>query len=215
MNASIVDSKTYSDVLITARRFTRSEDDARDLAHDVLEIALAKGVRDGSSSEQQAWLRGVVRRRAAFVARGSARRKRRELLAGAPQLLAGAQLSAEASAWVWEPWFLTSLPRSLRSLATLASADLCAAEVRWLLEITDTALRQRLSALRRALRGCHELPTLPAPEPEPQGAFGARRAQVLAHLQRRGGRAIATQDPDGHVLFLRIDAHKAAPSGNR
>jgi DNA-directed RNA polymerase specialized sigma24 family protein len=208
MNASVVDSKTYGDLLTTTRRFTQSEDDARDLAHDVLEIALAKGVNDWSSSERQAWLRGVARRRAAFVLRGSARRKRRELLAGAP-------LAVESSSWIWEPWFLTSLPRSLRSLATLASADLCAAEVRWLLEITDTALRQRLSALRRALRGCEELPTLPAPEPEPRAAFGARRAQVLAHLQRRGGRAIATQDPDGHVIFLRMDAHKSEPSGNR
>lgn len=204
MSASVVDRDTYRDVLSTARRWAGSEQDARDLAQDVLVIALGRGVRDWSTPERRAWLRGVVRKHAAFVARGEARRQRRERLVESVAL-------EEKAAWVWEPKFLASLPRSLRAVAQLVSADLCAAEVRWLLELTDTALRQRLSGLRRALRDREEAPTLPAPYPPK--SFGAHRAKVLEQLRRRGGRAIATQDPDGHVLFLRIDAHETTGGG--
>jgi DNA-directed RNA polymerase specialized sigma24 family protein len=197
--------ETYRDILVAARRATRSEDEARDLVQDVLEIALRRRADDWSSPEGRVWLRGVVRKHAAFVVRGEKRRRRRESLADSNG-------TASAGAWVWQPKFLASLPSSLRRVATLASADLCAAEIRWLLQLTDTALRQRLSALRRALRGHDEPPTLPAPEPP--GSFGAQRAQVLAHLRQRGGRAIATCDPDGHVLFLKIDPHNAGLCGN-
>jgi DNA-directed RNA polymerase specialized sigma24 family protein len=191
--------ETYRDIFVAARRFARCEEEARDLVQDVLEIALARGVDDWASPERAAWLRGVVRKRAAFLVRGQQRRRRRELLAPI-------EPSAGAVPWVWQPTFLASLPRSLRLVATLASADLCAAEIRWLLRLTDTALRQRLSALRRVLREHDELPTLPAPEPP--GSFGAHRPQVLSHLRRRGGRVIATHDPDGHVIFLKIAAHE-------
>jgi RNA polymerase sigma-70 factor (ECF subfamily) len=194
--------------LVTARRFAQSEDDARDLVQDVLEIALARGVDDWSSAERRAWLRGVVRKHAAFVVRGERRRRARELLAG------GVDANGwGVGAWVWQPSFLASLPRSLRLVATLASAELCAAEIRWLLQLTDTALRQRLCALRRALRAHDELPTLPAPAPA--RSFGSQRAQLLAHLRRRGGRALVTHDPDGHVLFLKIDTHETGRGGNR
>jgi RNA polymerase sigma-70 factor (ECF subfamily) len=194
------------DILSTARRFARSDDEARDLMQDVLAIALERGVDDWSTPERQAWLRGVVRRRAAFVGRSEARRRRRELLAGHED-------AERAGAWAWQPEFLRSLPHSLRLVALLTSADLCAAEIRWLLRLNDTALRQRLSALRRALRGHDEPPTLPAAEPP--ASFGPQRVQVLSLLRRRGGRAIATHDPDGHVLFLKIDAHNRAGAGNR
>lgn len=198
--------ETYREVLVTARRFARSEADARDLVQDVLEIALAQGVDDWSSTERRAWLRGVVRRHAAFIVRGEQRRRRRELAVEGTG-------DAGVGAWAWQPTFLASLPRSLRLVATLASADWCAAEIRWLLQLTDTALRQRLLALRRALRHHDEPPTLPVAGPS--RSFGAHRAHLLAHLRQRGGRAIATHDPDGHVLFLRIDPHETGPAGNR
>jgi RNA polymerase sigma-70 factor (ECF subfamily) len=169
------------------------------LAQDVLEIALTREMTDWSTPQSRAWLRGVVQKRAAFVARGQARRARREQLASMVE-------HEPTAAWGWEPKFVASLPRSLRALATLASADLCAAEIRWILELTDTALRQRLTALRRVLRSQEETPTVPA---QPTPSFGPQRAQVLSQLRKRGGRAIATQDPDGHVIFLRRSAHKS------
>lgn len=206
MLSAAVCRETYREVLAAARRFTRSEADARDLVQDVLEIALARGVDDWSSVERRAWLRGVVRRHAAFVLRGERRRQRWESLAGGIA-------ESGPKAWVWQPQFLASLPRSLRSVATLASADWCAAEIRWLLQLSDMALRQRLTALRRALSAHDELPTLPAGKPSP--GFGAQRSQLLAHLRRQGGRAVVTHDPDGHVLFLKLAAHETASVGNR
>jgi DNA-directed RNA polymerase specialized sigma24 family protein len=188
------------DILQAARRFVRNDDEARDLTQDVLTIALERGIDDWSTPARQAWLRGVLRNRAAFVGRGEARRRRRELLATPTD-------SEEARGWAWQPQFLASLPRSLRTVALLASADFCAAEIRWLLRLSDAALRQRLSALRQVLRGHDDTPTLPAPE---LPTFGAHRGIVLSQLRRRGGETIATQDPDGHVLFLKIDPHKTA-----
>ena len=167
-------------------------------------IALARGVHDWSSPVHRAWLRGVARKRAAFLARGLARQRRRESLCGTE--------GSTETAWSWQPRFLASLPRSLRVVAALASADLCAAEIRWLLGLTDTALRKRLSALRCAVRAEAEPPTLPAPEP--QLSFGARRAQLLATLRQQRVPAVATHDPDGHAILLRIDAHRVGTLGN-
>jgi DNA-directed RNA polymerase specialized sigma24 family protein len=196
--------EAYRDILRTARRLTRSVDEARDLAQDVLVIALARGLDDWQSLAHRPWLRGVVRKRAAFLVRGQQRRRRRE------QLPDGA--GARGSTWVWQPGFLASLPRSLRVVATMASADLCAAEIQWLLGLSDTALRQRLSALRRAVRAEAEPPTLPGPEPQP--SFGAHRAQLLAGLRLQRGLALATHDPDGHAILLRVNPHKTSAPGN-
>lgn len=195
----------YRDILRTARRFVSSGDEARDLVQDVLTIALARGFEDWPSPTRRAWLRGVVRKRAAFLVRGRARQRRREGLWEA-------EGSGEVGMWRWQPRFLASLPRSLRVVASLASADLCAAEIRWLLGLGDTAMRQRLSALRCAVRAEAEPPTLPAPEPSL--SFGAHRAQLLAVLRRQRVPALATHDPDGHAILLKIDAHKPRLLGN-
>ena len=197
--------QAYREILRTARRFARSEDEARDLVQDALIIALARGFDDWSAPGHRRWLRGVVRRHAAFVVRGQARRRRRE------QLPEGASGSG-ASRWVWQADFLASLPRSLRVVAALASADLCAAEIQWLLGLTNTALRQRLTALRRAVRAEAEPPTLTASGP--QLSFAGPRAQLLAGLRRQGGRVLLTHDPDGHAILLRIGPHKIGPGGN-
>lgn len=197
-------TEAYRDVLRMARRLAQSGDEARDLAQDALLAALARGFEDWASPARRAWLRGVVRKRWAFVARAEVRRRRRE------KLFDGGGRGAVA--WVWDAGFLASLPRSLRAVAVLASADLCAAEIRWLLGLSDTALRKRLSELRRAVRSAAELPTRPAPEPP--FSFGARRAQLLAILRGQQGPAVATHDPDGHTILLRWSAHKTAELGN-
>jgi RNA polymerase sigma-70 factor (ECF subfamily) len=197
--------EAYRDILRTARRFAGSADEARDLVQDVVVIALARGFEDWPSPTRRAWLRGVVRKRAAFLVRGETRRRRREK---AP----GEEAQRVGITWTWHPRFLASLPRSLRVVAALASADLCAAEIRWLLGLSDAALRKRLSALRCAVRAEAERPTVPAPEP--QFSMGAGRAQLLAVLRRQRGPALATHDPDGHAILLRIDPHKIGWLGN-
>lgn len=168
-------------------------------------IALTRGFDDWCSPARRSWLRGVVRKRAAFVARGQVRRRRREAL---PE---GASASS-AGGWRWQGGFLASLPRSLRTVAALASADLCAAEIRWLLGLSDAALRQRLSALRSAVRVQAELPTRPVREP--RRAWGQQRALLLASLRRQPGRVVATHDPDGHAILLRFCPHNQDLDGN-
>jgi DNA-directed RNA polymerase specialized sigma24 family protein len=191
--------EAYQDVMRTARRCARSADEARELTQDAFVAALTRGFEDWAAPARRAWLHGVVRRRAAFLARGHARRRRRErLFASAP---------SHVGSWTWQPAFLASLPRSLRAVATLASADLCAAELRWLLSLSDTALRKRLSDLRRAVRAAPEPPTMPAPEPPL--ALGMRRAELLTSLRRQPA-ALATHDPDGHAILLRVVAHNAS-----
>lgn len=73
--------EAHRDLLRTARRLARSAEDARDLVQDALVIALASGLEDWSSPARRPWLRGVIRKRAAFLARGQLRRRRREALA--------------------------------------------------------------------------------------------------------------------------------------
>jgi len=197
--------QAYREILRTARRFARSEEEARDLVQDALVIALARGFEDWSMPERQRWLRGVVRKRAAFVIRGEKRRRHRE---GLPDGAVGGAVRG----WAWRREFLASLPRSLRVVAALASADLCAAEIRWLLGLSDTALRQRLAALARAVRAEAELPTQGVAEPSL--TFGGERAQLLTLLRQQRGRVFATHDPDGHAILLRIVPHKQGPVGN-
>lgn len=205
--AAPVDARqtAYREILQIARRFASSEDEARDLVQDAVAIALARGFADWSAPARRGWMYGVVRKRAAFLLRGQKRRRRREAL---PDGAGGSR----SSRWIWEAGFLASLPQSLRVVAALASADLCAAEIRWLLGLSDTALRQRLAALRRAVFAEAELPTRPAPEPPV--SLGRARAQLLAGLRRQQGRVAATHDPDGHVILLRMPPHRTGQGGN-
>lgn len=209
-----------------ARRFVRTDEDAHDLAQDALMFALSRGFDDWSAPARRAWLHGVMRRHAAFVARTEGRRKRREQVTDEQSAKGqqgahyqqsahgqqGEQGERKPAAWTWSPTFLAALPPSLRAVALLASADLCAAEIGWLLQLEPTTLRTRLSALRRAVHAESDVPTLPAPEPPL--TLGQRRAPLLASLKRLPGQALATHDPDGHTIVLRFVAHKNGAHGN-
>lgn len=212
--------EAYRQLLTTARRCVRSEEEARDLTQDAVLIALARGFEDWAAPERRAWLHGVVRKRAAFIARSHSRRRHREAREGEArerearerERLEHAASDADKRQWRWYHGFLESLPASLRSMATLVSADLGADEIRWLLDLSDTAWRQRLSALRRKVSAEVVPPTRTTTEPAP--SFGVSRARVLAGLRQQGGRVIATRDPDGHSILLRVGAHKRVVGGN-
>jgi len=194
----------YLELSRVARGCCRSAGEARDVVQDAFEVALTRGFDDWAAPPRRAWLRGVIRKRAAFLARGEGRRRLRE------QLPDG--LCPGASGWTWQPAFLASLPRGLRRVAALASADLNAAEIRWVLGLTDPALRQRISALRRAVRAAPERPTMPAAEPA--FSLGGRRAHLLTALRSRPGAGLATHDPDGHPILLCRLPHKRGTRGN-
>jgi DNA-directed RNA polymerase specialized sigma24 family protein len=187
-------SGTYSELLRAARRWTKTPEEARDLVQAALTEAVARGFSDWDAVGRRAWLHGVIRRQAAFLARGEGRRRQRER---------GWQLDREhpeTAPWSWAPEFLSTLPPSLRSVALLAQAGLGGAEVRSVLRLTSVAFRQRLTGLRRALEGTAD-PTVAAGTPPGPGLAGRRRG-LLATLRSRPEWAFGSHDPDGHPLIF-------------
>lgn len=180
--------------LRVAERYATGPESAADLVHDVLTRALGRGIDDWETPARQAWMRGALRKHAAFVARTAARRRAREETASVPDTepMAARRLSPAA---------LARLPKSLRRLATLLSADLRREELLYLLGISDQAFRQRLSAFRRVLRGIGDDDL--APQPPAPSTDGRRRAPLIdAAARHQGGRVVGTHDPDGHLLLF-------------
>ncbi|MBX2796281.1 MAG: hypothetical protein KTR31_01390 [Myxococcales bacterium] len=175
-------------LLRRARRLVSCTGEADDLVNDALLAAHTKG-RDFGDESTERWLTGVLWRRAAFVRRTAARRRSRE------------QRFAEADHRRARPEHATGqalppLPPSLRVVARLAQAGCTRDEIRWVLDLRPDALRQRISALGRRLRG-----TEPPPAPPATSPAGPARQNVLPHAQRTG--FLGAHDPDGHVILVR------------
>lgn len=195
----------YRQLLGVARRHARRADEAEDVLQEAFLAAVTAG-RDVSDGANQRWLMGVIRRQAALAARSAARRRRRE------------------TRWVHEregetpaeplpvAQVLSGLPPSLKAVAALALTGHSKREIAFLLGLPDTALRQRLSGLRKVL-GARGIP-MPATTPglglELQ--YGRIRDALLPLLLAQGG-TLASHDPDGHLFVVRRP-HKAGARGN-
>jgi RNA polymerase sigma-70 factor (ECF subfamily) len=197
----------YDECVRVAALSAPGSEHARDLAHDVLLDAVARG-RTGEL-EGRGWVYGAMRRRAAFEARTAARRQAREVRWHA------ATTNPAASAWRFSPELLARLSPALRVVAALASAELQPREIRAVLRLSDTAFRKRVSDLGREVRDAARAGvTVVVPVTEGP-ALGPARAQLLATLGRHPAWAIASHDPDGHLLvFSRAGAHRSALGGN-
>jgi DNA-directed RNA polymerase specialized sigma24 family protein len=187
-------SAAYAELLRAARRWSKTPEEARDLVQTALTEAVARGFSDWDSEGRRGWLHGVIRRQAAFQARGEARRQRRE------RLWELDRDRPEPGNWAWAPQFLSTLAPSLRAVALLTQAGLGSAEVQSVLRLTGVAFRQRLTALRRALGTAVE-PTVAAGAP-PGPGLADRRRGVLSTLRRRPRWAVGSHDPDGHPLIF-------------
>lgn len=97
---------------------------------------------------------------------------------------------------------LAGLPPSLRAVPALALAGQTRREIAYLLRLSDTALRQRLAALRRAFAARGTI--MPEGLPGLGGTldYGRLRDAMLPMLHRQGG-LIAAHDPDGHLFVIR------------
>jgi RNA polymerase sigma-70 factor (ECF subfamily) len=190
-----------------ALRHADTPDEADDLVQDMLLAALEQQrVWDGA--EFRAWARGVFRHRALFIARTEGRRRRREA-----SYAADADPS-RASIRKLPRQFIDTLPPSLQTVALLANVGLGRAEIASLLGITDTALRQRISGLRRAWRnsgGTPEVVEIPRGYPP---LCGLRRRSLKAGLVRLPGARFAIADPDGHSVVFGA-AHNSPAGGNQ
>ena len=168
---------------------------AEDVVQEALLIAVEAGRHDILEPLTARWLGGVTRNRARMAARGMRRGRERDA--------AWASLRHEPAP-VSQPLpdLLAGLPPALRAVAALVLTGHDRREIAYLLGLPDTALRQRIAALRRRLatRG------LAAPT-EPHGlsldlAYGRIRAALRPALLRHDG-FLATHDPDGHLFVIR------------
>jgi DNA-directed RNA polymerase specialized sigma24 family protein len=206
--------EVYGELVRVAAAVSRTQHEARDLVQSILLDAVERGIADWSAPEKRAWLRGALRRRAAFDARTAARTRRREArwLEATTSLTAGGSLPR---AWRFSRELLERLAPSVRTLATLASADLQPQEIRSVLRLTDTAFRKRLSMLRRAVQEASKVGVTVVTKSSEAFSLGGKRAGLIAALRRQRTWAIASHDPDGHPLIFSIAAaHKRPPAGN-
>jgi RNA polymerase sigma-70 factor (ECF subfamily) len=209
-----MDLDLYRELRTQARRLARRAEDADDLVQDALLAALEAGRSD------PAWLAGVMRKQSAMTARSAIRRRRREATAGAEaaatELAAQHGTSPPSTAAV----LLERLPPAARRVAVLALHGLSADEIRWILQLTPAAFRQRLTTIRKALGTLP--PALQAeslalaytrdPARSADLQFGLVRRALKAAL--RGEPGLGTHDTDGHLILIRSPAHSFAPRGN-
>lgn len=196
----------YDECLRVAAACTRGRCDAGDLVQAVFLRAFERGVVDLDAPERRAWLRGALRRRAAFEARLAARRHAREAR------WFGARVTADTRAppWQFSTEFMASLQPSVRALAALASADLNADEIRSVLRLSGTAFRKRLSSLRRFVREASEAGLTVVRTRGTAYALGPARAGLIDTLHRRPHAVLGSHDPDGHLLIFAVRRPEAA-----
>lgn len=190
-----MDSKTYLALLRSARRRSRLEHEAGDLLQTALLAAIEAQRGDMSRIENRRWLSGVLRNRALHEARSAVRRRRRESAYG---LEHGQDEDAPGEA---PEAFVATLPAALRTTALLALTGHTKAEIAWLLGLPDTALRKRISEIRRRWRqsGLRGLPG--AGGPRGDIAFGLVRRALISRV-RSADVVLATHDPDGHLFVV-------------
>ena len=202
-------SDLNDDVLTVLRRFaakqSRAACDIDDLVQDVLLAAVGSG-RRCSGPGFLAWACGAIRNHAAFVARGAARRRRREFLYATEMQAGATPLPRLPDATI------ETLPPALRVVARLINAGMDRREIGFLLGLGDVALRQRLSGLRRSLRRHGTMPDYERLEPS-RADGPARRAlkSIIPFVPRR---SFAIRDPDGIPIFFSVRDHVSPGGGN-
>jgi RNA polymerase sigma-70 factor (ECF subfamily) len=195
---------TYARLLRHARAVSRRADEAEDVLQVVLLAAVQAGRIDFEASENQRWVYGALRKRAAFEARSALRRRAREAT------LSPVETTDTTTAP--DP-FIDTLPPALKRTARLALGGHSRAEIAHLLRLSDTALRQRITQIRRRWRATggaaiHEMPGLSGTLP-----FGLIRRALMPAMLAPDVR-LGSHDPDGH-LFVISDAHKTRCRGNK
>lgn len=195
----------YDECLRVASRCARDRSDAADLVQTVFVQALERGVSELDAPDRRAWLRGALRRRAAFEARVAGRRRRRE------SRWDDARGSAEPTSapWQFSAEFLGQLQPSVRALAALASADLNPDEIRSVLRLSGTAFRKRLSMLRRFVREATEAGLGVVVTRNTVYALGPARTSVIESLRRSPQAVLGSHDPDGHLLIIAVHPSKS------
>ena len=187
----------YAQLCAIARRETRDAGAVEDMVQEALLAAILAGRVDFDAAETARWLTGTVRNRARMAARGAMRRRSRET-----RWQAEAHTEPAASEQGDVASLLASLPPALKAVAALTLSGHTRREIAYLLELPDTALRQRIAALRRRVVQAGLAVPADLPGLSLDLAYGRIRDALLPQLLREGG-LFASHDPDGHLFVIR------------
>lgn len=188
----------YAQLCAIARRETRDAGAVEDMVQEALLAAVLAGRVDFDAPETARWLTGTVRNQARMAARSAMRRRGRETRW---------QAEAQAEPPAREPGddiasLLTGLPPSLKAVAALTLSGHTRREIVYLLDLSDTALRQRITAIRRRVLQAGLAVPGDLPGLSLDLAYGRIRDALLPQLLREGG-LFASHDPDGHLFVIR------------
>lgn len=194
----------YHHWLRLAHAHARVGSEAGDLLQDALLIAWQRSIFPLQSTDHDAWFSGVLRRQAAFQARGAVRARRREQITAAR--IDDVDVACTLDAWGPDRLPLATLAPAQRSVLLLALHGLDRPEICQLLDISDGTLRQRLTALRRSVSGS-AWSDLVEPFQRWLASCGATdtglaRAALARGAARVAGFRLGLSDPDGHVLGI-------------
>ncbi len=201
--------ENYYRWLSIARKFSRTQNDAEDLLQDSLLIAFKQDRLNFTIEQNRKWFTGVLKNRAAMMARSESRRKNREKTAATtvkPSSPSDPEPSSHAGV---NTQLLSALTPAARSVMALILSGLNRDEVCSALNLSSAALRQRLTVIRKALKKLPEDLQREAlavayqrrTERADDLAFGLIRRALLRLL--RQGAGVGTHDPDGHLLVIR------------
>lgn len=193
-----------------ASRRARTPDEADDLVQDTLVAALEAG-RECDGPQFFPWASAVLTRRAMFLARTAGRRRRRETNFAMEAAVDAALPSASERRIPRQ--FIDTLPPSVRTIALLVNAGLGRAEISAVLGISDLALRQRISYLRKAWRRSGRKFELSEPPTRSRTPCGLLRRSLKTTLVKLPSARFAVADPDGHEIYIGV-AHTSAARGN-
>lgn len=193
----------YTHWLAKARAISRRADEAEDLLQECLLIAFKEHRLNLEDEDNRRWLTGVMKNQSALAARSAVRRKQREETAGAPQEMTKPESVEQNAANLPD-----ALPPAARKVALLALHGLNRTEIRYALKISDDALRQRLTTIRKTLGTLaeplrQEALALAYWRHGPDIAdreFGLIRRALLHSVRQTPG--VGTHDPDGHLLVI-------------
>jgi DNA-directed RNA polymerase specialized sigma24 family protein len=205
----LIDPADYSHWLSVAAHHTRRRDEAADLLQDALLIAIDAGRLDLNDPRNRAWFNGVISKQAAMTARSAARRKIRDAAhrPGTSELRSSTDRDALLA-------MIRQLPRSARIVATLALHGMKREEIAYVLDLSPTALRQRLTTIRRAWKNvsadvCSDGSITTDTTIGQDLELGLLRRSLLAIVQQRSG--LGFHDPDGHLIIVEKNSSSQSP----
>lgn len=194
-----------------ARKYSRRSDEVDDLVQDLFLEAI-RTERDISDEKFLPWAHGFLRNRAAFIARTEGRRRNRE------KAIKEQSENQNNIRLQFPENFYDQLSPALEKTARLINCGLTKKEIGYLLSITDTALRQRFTGLRKEWK-CYLETNETAPEImnelESSLNIGLLRRSLKKSFRKDSEKTIGSFDPDGNLLIFHVkSAHKKEIGGN-